>query len=60
MGGEDFSYYLEHCPGAYFRIGSNDGNAKDLHTPHFDINEECIFTGIKVLCKTIKKYYKLV
>jgi len=60
MGGEDFSYYLDHCPGAYFRIGSYDGNVKDLHTPHFDINEECIFTGIKVLCKTIKKYYKLV
>ena len=59
MGGEDFSYYLDHCPGAYFKIGSNEGKSKDLHNPYFDIDEECIFTGIKVLCKTIKKYYKL-
>ena len=60
MGGEDFSYYLESCPGSYFRIGSNDGKTKDLHTPEFDINEECIFTGIKVLVESIKKYFQSV
>ena len=60
MGGEDFSFYLELCPGSYFRIGSNDGKTKDLHTPDFDINEECIFTGIKVLVESIKKYFQSV
>ena len=60
MGGEDFSYYLTECPGSYFRIGSDDGKSNDIHTPMFDINEDCIFTGIKVLSQTIKKYFKLV
>ena len=60
MGGEDFSYYLSICPGSYFRIGSDNGNSKDLHTPDFDINEDCILTGIKVLGQSIKNYFKLV
>jgi len=59
MGGEDFAYYLEKIPGAYFRIGSYDGNAEDIHTSDFNVDEECIFTGIKVFSSIIQNYFKL-
>lgn len=58
MGGEDFAYYLEKIPGAYFRIGSYDGNAEDIHTSDFNVDEECLFTGIKVFSSIIKNYFK--
>ncbi len=56
LGGEDFAFYLEKIPGAYFRIGCYDGNARDLHCNFFDINEDCIFTGIKILKNIILNY----
>ena len=30
------------------------------YTPDFDINEDCILTGIKVLGQSIKDYFKLI
>ena len=59
MGGEDFAYYLEKISGTYFRIGSYDGKCKDIHTPDFDVNEDCIFTGIKVYSSIIDNYFRL-
>lgn len=58
MGGEDFAYYLEKVPGTYFRIGSYDGNCKDIHTSDFDVDKECLFTGIKVYASIIGNYFK--
>ena len=58
MGGEDFAYYLQQIPGAYFRIGSYDGKSRDIHTSDFDVNEECIFTAIKVYCSIVENYFK--
>lgn len=57
MGGEDFAYYLEKVPGAYFRVGCSDGYVKDLHSINFDVNENCIPTAIKVLEKTVSSYF---
>ena len=57
MGGEDFAYYLERIPGAYFRIGSFDGKPRDIHTNDFDIDEQCMATAITVFVETIKQYY---
>lgn len=56
LGGEDFAFYLEKIPGAYFRIGCYDGKARDLHCNFFDINEDCIFTGINILKNIILNY----
>ncbi|MBC8197469.1 MAG: amidohydrolase [Candidatus Marinimicrobia bacterium] len=56
LGGEDFAFYLEKIPGAYFRIGCYDGHARDLHCNYFDINEDCIFTGINILKSVILNY----
>ncbi len=58
MGGEDFAYYLEHIPGSYYRIGCFDGNSTDVHTPTFDVDDNCIPTAVKVLEKTVEIYFK--
>ena len=57
MGGEDFAYYLEKIPGAYFRIGCNDGKTRDIHTNEFDLDEHCIATAIKVFSESISQYF---
>ena len=57
MGGEDFSYYLSHCPGIYFRIGCSNGKVTDLHTANFDLDEKCIPTAIDALYNVIYSYF---
>ena len=57
MGGEDFAYFLEVIPGAYFRIGCFDGKTRDIHTNDFNIDENCIKTAIKVFYETVIRYF---
>lgn len=48
-GGEDFSLMLEACPGNFMFIGGGtgpDGTSANLHTPHFDFNDEIIPLGV--------------
>ena len=54
MGAEDFSYFLQHKPGAYFVIGNGDGSHREgghglgpcmLHNPSYDFNDELIPLG---------------
>ena len=50
LGGEDFSGYLKHAPGAMFRLGcAPDGVDFPLHNPKFTIDEACLAIGSKVL-----------
>ncbi|MCR4621104.1 MAG: amidohydrolase [Clostridiales bacterium] len=49
MGGEDFAYFLDKAPGAFFHIGcsSPEDNVRSaLHTPGFSPDEGCIEIGI--------------
>jgi len=43
MGGEDFAYMLEVCPGAYIQIGN--GDTAEVHHPAYDFNDEAIPAG---------------
>ncbi|MDB5541772.1 MAG: Hippurate hydrolase [Devosia sp.] len=43
MGGEDFAYMLEACPGAYIQIGN--GDTADVHHPLYNFNDEAIPHG---------------
>ena len=43
MGGEDFAYMLEACPGAYIQVGA--GGGASLHHPAYDFNDEVIPAG---------------
>lgn len=57
MGGEDFGYMTERIPGAMFFLGCSleDGEDRDLHTPIFDVDENCLPIGSAVLTKTVLK-----
>jgi amidohydrolase len=53
MGGEDFSWYLEHVPGALARLGvGRSGPNVDLHRATFDVDERAIPVGIRVMVQT--------
>ncbi|MEJ7839171.1 MAG: amidohydrolase [Thermomicrobiales bacterium] len=59
MGAEDFSYFLEHRPGAFFFVGSkNDdkGLVWGHHHPRFDIDEESLGIGIQTMVATVLGY----
>lgn len=54
MGAEDFSYFLQNKPGAYFLIGNGDGSHREgghglgpcmLHNPSYDFNDALIPLG---------------
>jgi amidohydrolase len=52
MGAEDFSFYEEVIPGFFLRLGSGNkakGITADSHSPEFDIDEECLVVGVKVM-----------
>lgn len=52
MGSEDFSYYEQVVPGILLRLGSGNkakGITAQIHTPEFDIDEECLVVGVKVM-----------
>ncbi|MBT0566846.1 amidohydrolase [Williamsia sp. CHRR-6] len=54
-GGEDFSWYLEHVPGAMGRLGVWDGVSPkvDLHQPNFDIDERALAIGVRTLAGVV-------
>ncbi len=55
MGSEDFAFYLDEVPGAMIRVGctSDKVAGTGLHTPTFDIDEDAIRIGAKVLARTV-------
>ena len=50
-GGEDFSWYLEHVPGAMGRLGvwPGVGPELDIHQPTFDLDERALAVGVRVM-----------
>ncbi|MGV9267088.1 amidohydrolase [Kitasatospora sp. NPDC003701] len=51
LGGEDFSWYLEHAPGALARLGvraPGDTTVRDLHQGRFDVDERAIGIGVEL------------
>jgi len=42
MGGEDFAYYLQKIPGAFFFFGAGDGCPYPHHHPAFDLDERAL------------------
>ncbi|WP_030382628.1 MULTISPECIES: amidohydrolase [unclassified Streptomyces] len=51
LGGEDFSWYLEHVPGAMARLGvrrPGDHTVRDLHQGDFDADEQAITVGVEM------------
>jgi len=52
MAGEDFSFYTQHMPGCFFRIGTNREDKEftaPVHNAHFDIDENALKTGMGMM-----------
>lgn len=58
LGGEDFGHVTEKVPGAMFFLGCarDDGVPRPLHTPSFDIDENCLPIGAAILALAAKKF----
>ena len=50
MGVEDFAYYLERVPGAFFFLGSGYKGRENegIHSGGFEVDEKCIVVGIQM------------
>ncbi|MEV0642852.1 M20 family metallopeptidase [Streptomyces sp. NPDC050619] len=51
LGGEDFSWYLQHVPGAMARLGvrtPGERTVRDLHQGDFDVDESAITVGVEL------------
>ena len=60
-GGEDFSYFQQQIPGAFYFIGitppGKDGSkAPTNHSPHFYVDESGLALGTKLLCNLVADY----
>ncbi len=52
MAGEDFAFYQEHFPGAFFFLGSGNeeaGSTYSWHHPKYNVDEECFRTGAALM-----------
>ncbi|NRA46999.1 MAG: M20/M25/M40 family metallo-hydrolase [Oligoflexales bacterium] len=52
LGGEDFAYFLQKVPGAFFFLGlddGRDGGYPSLHHPQFDFNDAALENGIRTM-----------
>lgn len=44
--GEDFSYYLDNCPGSFWMLGAKQGPGYDHHTALFNPDESALVYGV--------------
>jgi amidohydrolase len=50
---EDFSFYGQHVPVCFFRLGVRNeerGIVYGVHHPRFDIDEHALLTGVQLMC----------
>ena len=51
MGGEDFAYFVEKAPGAFWHLGCSAAlPAPTLHSRDFTVDERCLPIGIAIQC----------
>jgi len=56
MAGEDFAFYQEHFPGAFFFLGSGSeetGSTYSWHHPQYNIDEACFKTGAALMAALV-------
>ncbi len=59
LGAEDFGCFSEIAPGAMFSLGCRiEGDERHLHSPKFDLNEECLPIGAALLAETALRYLR--
>jgi amidohydrolase len=58
MGSEDFAFFTEQRPGAIMRLGCSNpqkGITHQLHSPHFDIDEEVLLIGANIFYEAVAR-----
>ncbi len=59
MGAEDFSYFVQIVPGAFFSVGSKNvdrGLIWGHHHPKFDLDEEFMVYGMETMVRTAMRF----
>lgn len=59
MGVEDFAYFLEKVPGAFFYLGTRNEQKQIIHPAHsglFDIDEDALPIGAAIHAKTVYEF----
>lgn len=59
MGAEDFSMYQKVIPGFFYFLGVGNkekGVTAMIHTPEFDVDEQSLVIGVKVMSNTLLDY----
>lgn len=59
MGAEDFSEYQKIIPGFFYFLGVGNqakGITAMIHTPEFDVDEESLIVGVKVMTNLLLDY----
>lgn len=58
MAGDDFSYFCENVPSAYFKlgVGNDTGENYPIHSPKFMANENAIPIGVAMLSQIVINY----
>ena len=52
MTSEDFAYFAREVPSCFYRLGIRNeakGIVSNLHTATFDVNEQCLLTGMGLM-----------
>jgi len=57
MGAEDFSFYLQRVPGAFFFLGSGraEGPNPGVHAATYDFNDDAIVMGVRVFLHLVEQ-----
>lgn len=60
MGAEDFAYYVQKIPGAFFYLGtrSSEATAYPGHHPMFDVDERCLGLGVLLFAGLVKDFFE--
>jgi len=61
MPAEDFAYFQKVVPGFYYFLGVGNrqkGITAGWHTPEFDVDEESLVVGVKVMSNVLLDYLK--
>lgn len=62
MGAEDFAFYLEKVPGAFFRLGirnESKGVVHPYHNSRFDIDEDVLPFGVEMFIRIVDRFLEL-
>lgn len=55
LASEDFAFYLQEIPGAFFWLGCKHGETGALHNSKFNLDENALPIGVEIMCKVVEQ-----